>query len=239
MKTKKLMLFAYDFPHKKTQDFLFRLLVEGYKIEYCIAAPWKKLNITPSTVRIDQRHEGLVHPKKICDFFGINYLSSDHSSRETIEYIKKNQVDLYIISGARILTKEVIKICGGKVLNIHPGLLPDVRGLDTFLWSIHYKKALGITAHFITPKIDSGLLIYKEKLPIYKDDSFFDITLRLLEYQTDILIKALKILEEKRQEDLDDLSKYKDLYNTKMGKGLEKETLNKLKEWIEIFADGK
>lgn len=237
MKTNKLMLFVYDFPHKKTQDFLFRLLVEGYKVEYCIAAPWKKLNIAPPGIRIDHKHEGLIHPKKICEYFDIKYLVLDHDSHETKEYIRKNPVDVYIISGARILTKEVIEACGGKILNIHPGLLPDVRGLDTFLWSIHYKKALGITAHFITPKIDSGLLIYKEKLPIYKDDTPFDITLRLLEYQTEILVKALKILKEKKLENLDDLSKYKDLYNTKMDKRLEKETLTKLKGWIEIFAD--
>lgn len=237
MKTKKLMLFIYDFPHKKTQDFLFKLIVEDYKIDYCIAAPWKKLNIPPSEVRIDQRHQGLIHPRKMCEYFNIKYLSSDHDSQETIDYIKKNPVDLYIISGARILNKDVIEACKGRVLNIHPGFLPAVRGLDTFLWSIFYKKPLGISAHFITPKIDSGLLIYKEKLPIYKDDTALDITLRLLEYQTDILIKALKKLEEKKLENLVDLSKYEDSYNTKMDNKLERETLDHLKEWIGIFAD--
>lgn len=235
MKTKKLMLFAYDFPHKKTQDFLFRLLTEDYKLKYCIAAPWKKLNITPSLVRIDQSHVGLIHPRKICDRFGINYLVADHSSKETVDYIKKNKVDLYVISGARILTKEVIKACQGRVLNIHPGLLPEVRGLDTFLWSIILKKPLGISAHLITSKIDSGLLIHKEKLPIYKDDSAFDITLRLLEYQTDILIKALKKLEEGKT-NYEDLSKYENSYHTKMDPKLEKKALQKLKEWIGMFA---
>lgn len=236
MKTKKLMLFVYDFPHKKTQDFLFRLLVEGYKVEYCIAAPWKKLNISPSSVRIDHKHQGLIHPKKICEYFNIKYQVLDHGSQETKEYIRKNPVDLYIISGARILTKEVIEACQGRILNIHPGLLPDVRGLDTFLWSIILKKPLGITTHLITPKIDSGLLVYKEKLPIYKDDTAFDITLRLLEYQTDILIKALKKLEEKSA-NYEDLSKYKNSYNTKMDSKLEKEALKQLKKWIGMFAD--
>ncbi len=231
------MLFDYDFPHKKTEDFLFRLLIEGYEIKYCIASPWKKLNIKPASIRVDQKHVGLIHPRLICEKFGIKYLSLDHDSKEAINFIKENPVDLYIVSGARILSKEVIESCGGKVLNIHPGFLPDVRGLDTFLWSIFYKRPLGVTAHFITPKIDSGLLIYKEKLPIYKDDTALDITLRLLEYQADILIKALKILEEKEVKDLEDLSKYKDLYNTKMNNKLERETLDKLNEWIEIFAD--
>lgn len=236
MKTKKLMLFAYDFSHKKTQDFLFRLAVEGYKLKYCIAAPWKKLNIKSSSIRVDQKHSGLVHPRKICEYLNIKYLSLEHDSREVIDFIKKNPVDLYIISGARILSKEVIEACQGKILNIHPGLLPDVRGLDTFLWSIILKKPLGISAHLITSKIDSGLLIYKEKLPVYKDDSAFDITLRLLEYQSDILIKALKKLEEGK-EIQEDLSKYENSYHTKMDPKLEKKALQNLKEWIGMFAD--
>lgn len=237
MKTKRLMLFVYDFPHKKTQDFLFRLLVEGYKVEYCIAAPWKKLQITPSSIRIDQKHQGLIHPKKICEYFNIKYQVLDHGSQETKEYIRRNTVDLYIISGARILTKEVIQACGGKILNIHPGLLPDVRGLDTFLWSIYYKKPLGITAHFITPKIDSGYLIYKEKLHLYKDDTPFDVTLRLLEQQTDVLIKALKILEKKELKDLEDLSTYHIPYNTKMDNELEKDVYDQFSNWLNKFAN--
>lgn len=237
MKTKDVMLFAYDFPHKKTQDFIFRLLAEGYNIKYCIAAPWKKLNIQPSAIRVDQKHEGLIHPKKICEAFKIKYLSLDHDSVETREYIKKNPVDLYIISGARIISEETIGACQNQILNIHPGLLPDVRGLDTFLWSVYKNKPLGVTAHFIIPKIDSGLLIYKENLPLRKDDTPFDVTLRLLEYQTDILIKSLTILEKKSFGELEDLALLPNLYNTKMNKTLEFETLKKFNQWVLKFAN--
>jgi len=231
------MLFAYDFPHKKTQDFLFRLVVEGYEIKYCIAAPWKKLDIKQSLIRVDQKHAGIIHPSLICEKLGIKYFSADHDGQKTIEIINKNPVDLYIIAGARILTKEVIEACGGKVLNIHPGLLPDVRGLDTFLWSIYYKKPLGISAHFITPKIDSGFLIYKERLPLYKNDLPFDITLRLLEQQPDVLIKALKILENKELKDLGDLSNDNSPYNTKMDTELEESTYKQFNNWLKLFTD--
>ncbi len=237
MKTQKLMLFIYDFPHKKTQDFIFRLLIEGYQIKYCIAAPWKKLNINKTSIRTDQKHVGLVHPRLICKKLGIKYISLSHEDKGVVDFIKDNPVDLAIIAGARVLTKEVIEACGEKVLNIHPGFLPDVRGLDTFLWSIYYKKPLGITAHFITPKLDSGLLIYKEKLHLNIDDTPFDVTLRLLEGQTDLLIKALKILEKKEPKDLEDLSSYQTPYNTKMDGDLEKETYNQFNSWLKLFAD--
>lgn len=237
MKTQKIMLFIYDFPHKKTQDFIFRLIVEGYQIKYCIAAPWKKLNIKKTSIRTDQKHVGLVHPSLICKKLGIKYLSLGHEDKGVVDFIKDNPVDLAIIAGARVLTKEVIEACGEKVLNIHPGLLPDVRGLDTFLWSIYYKKPLGITAHFITPKLDSGLLIYKEKLHLNLDDTPFDVTLRLLEEQTDLLVKALKILEKKEYKDLEDLSLYQTPYNTKMDIDLEKETYKQFNSWLKLFAD--
>lgn len=237
MKTQKLMLFVYDFPHKKTQDFIFRLVVEGYKIDYCIAAPWKKLNIQSSSVRVDQKHVGLIHPRLICQKFKIKYQVFDHNSEKAISFIKKNPVDLYIVAGARILSKAIIQSCQGKVLNIHPGTLPDVRGLDTFLWSIIYNKALGITAHFITSKIDSGFLIYKEKLKLYKADTPFDITLRLLEYQSDILIKSLKVLEKIDLKDLQDLSQSKSQYNTKMNNSYERKTMKQFQSWLAKFAN--
>ena len=168
MNIKNLILFAYDFPHKKTQDFLFRLIVEGYTINCCIAAPWKKLNINPSTVRVEQKHTGLCHPNLICRKFKIKYLSADHNSKEVVNFITNNPVDMYIIAGARILSPQIIQACKGKILNLHPGLLPEVRGLDTFLWSIFYKKPLGISAHFITPKIDD----YPKQLREKRDETF-------------------------------------------------------------------
>lgn len=237
MKIKNVMLFIYDFPHKKTQDFIFRLIVEGYTIEYCIAAPWKKLNIRSSSTRIDHKHEGLIHPRIICKKFKIKYMSCSHTNLKALNFLKKNPVDLYIIAGARIFSKDVINASGGKILNIHPGMLPDIRGLDTFLWSINHKKPLGISSHFITSKIDAGLLIYKEKLPLYADDTPFDITLRLLEYQSDVLIKTLSILKKKDVKDLEDISQVDSIYNSKMTTKEEKLALKNFKSWLNQYAE--
>lgn len=237
MKIKGLMLFVYDFPHKKTQDFLFRLIVEGYHINYCIAAPWKKLNIKPATIRTDQKHEGLCHPRLICQRFKIKYLSFDHDDKKMVNFITNNPVDTYLVAGARILSPQVIQACKGRILNIHPGLLPDVRGLDTFLWSIYYKKPLGISAHFIVPKIDSGFLIYKEKLPLYRTDTPFDVTLRLLEYQSEVLVKALNILQKTQPINLKSLSSLQYPYNTKMDPVLERKTIGNFNQWLERFTN--
>ena len=234
MKIKNVMLFCYDFPHKKTQDFIVRLLTEGYKISYVIGAPWKKLPISKSSVRLSPTHEGLIHPRKLCQAFGINYVVMDHSSPETEEFIKKNLVDLCIISGARILPKEIIRACSNKILNLHPGLLPQVRGLDTILWSIYFDLPLGITAHFISPKIDKGVVIYKEKLKLNTDDTIFDVSQRLLEKQEDVLLKAIDLL--KQDVKLENIDFAKSPYNTKMDPGAEKNAMEKFPIWLKKYA---
>ncbi len=232
MKIKTLMLFAYDFPHKKTQDFIIRLLTEGYNIKYIVAAPWKALPIGPSSIRITPRQFGLIHPRLLCKRFKINYIVGAHNSRYTITYLKKNPVDLCIIAGARIISEKTVEATNNKILNVHPGLLPQVRGLDTLMWSINYNIPIGISAHLIGSKIDGGKLIYRKRLPLFKDDSILDISLRLLEMQQDILILALKKLSTVDESRLLDMDTIKSKYNSKMPVLLEKKTLSKFKSWL-------
>lgn len=234
MKTKNLMLFCYDFPHKKTQEFIVRLLVEGYKITYVLAAPFQKLNIPESKIRISPKNSGLIHPRLLCQTFKIPYFVLNHNSKESVSYIKNHPVDLYIVAGARILSEETINISDRKVLNIHPGLLPEIRGLDTLLWSIYNNQPIGITAHFISSKIDSGFFIYKEKLKLNKDDTIIDVSLRLIEKQADILIKSIQLLEEKELQALKSFDDKKNLYHTKMPVSLEEETLKKFPMWLKM-----
>ena len=229
---RSVMLFCYDFPHKKTQDFLLRFLAEGYHVSYIIAAPKQKLNIAQSSVHIAPEHVGLIHPKLLCRRFNITYNVYDHNSKLAQLYIKKHPVDLSIISGARILSPDIINVMSGNVLNIHPGLLPEVRGLDTLLWSIYYDVAMGITGHLIGPKIDAGYLLYKERLHLQSDDTLIDISLRLLEKQTDTLMKSIKTLERNKRTSLKNLNMEHSRYNTKMPADLEEKTVRRFPSWL-------
>ncbi len=232
MKINEIMLFAYDFPHKKTQDFIFRLLVDGYKIKYIIGAPYKKLNVSVPSIRISPVHEGLIHPRKICEKFGIKYEVMEHNSAEAGAYLDRHQVDLYVISGARILSDRIIASSKNKVLNIHPGLLPEARGLDTLLWSICYDIPIGITSHFISNKIDKGVLIKREVLELKKDDTLLDISLRLLEKQSDVLSSTLEILRKIENFSFSSLDELGGKYFKKMPEDIEKETIKKFSRWL-------
>src|ERR1700759_4503933 len=80
----ELVLFAYDFPHKKTQDFLFRLAAGGLVPRLVVAAPYERLKHSgvPRVIRSKPRHIDLVPPAEIANAFGADYVVVEHNSPE-------------------------------------------------------------------------------------------------------------------------------------------------------------
>lgn len=193
----KVALFAYNFEHKKTQDIIFYLLANKYKIDVILAANPVELNIKPSSIRTKIKHDFLIHPKRIAENFGIRYEVVEHNSKETSEILKESNIDIGIISGARILKSHIIESCNVGILNLHPAILPECRGLDSLLWSLEKDIDLGVTGHLIQKQVDSGKIIYKDTISIKKDDTILDLNERLYDKQLDILIKSLDILYQK------------------------------------------
>lgn len=232
MKKHNIALLAYDFPHKKTEEFIRTLVREKYEIEYVIGNPWQKLPVSQVSYSFTSRTKVPEHPAILCKSFDILYLVSDHNSPETIAYIQKNPVEVHVISGARILNSDVISACKDKILNIHPGLLPEMRGLDTLLWSIYYDIPIGITAHFISDKVDKGRCVYQEQLTIYISDTIEDVFERLMSKQSKVLIKALEI-SEGEDASLLSLDRIKSEYHSAMPSEFIPAVLSKFPEWRE------
>lgn len=162
----RIALFAYNFPHKKTQDFLFRLLLEKFNVAAILAADPVKLNIPPSTIRTKLRPAALVHPRQIAERFDIPYYVIPHNDPGISQIVEQHALDLAVISGARILKEATIDLFPKGVINFHPGLVPEARGLDAMLWSIHGDIPLGITAHLIDKKIDAGTILFKRTIAL-------------------------------------------------------------------------
>lgn len=191
-----IAIFAYNFPHKKTQDTILKLLIEGINIECVIACDPVELNLPKQTLRVKPRHTDLTHPETICRRFNIPYFVAPHNSQETIQILRSKNIDLGLIAGARILKKEVVESVKLGVLNLHPGILPHVRGLDTLKWAIYYNKPIGVTSHLINEKVDAGRIIETKEIPLYKDDTLIDISLRLYETEIELLPKSIKSINE-------------------------------------------
>lgn len=188
----KIAVFCYNFLHKKSQDFLVRLFLEGIKIECVFAADPVEIGIPPTSIRTKIKHIGLLHPKDIAERLGVEYFVAPHNSAEVIASIKDRELALGIIAGARILKDPVIKSFSIGIINYHPGLIPEARGLDAMLWSIYKGLPLGVTAHLIDKNIDAGNILLKEKIPIYSDDTLLDFSERLHEKQIEMIKPSIK-----------------------------------------------
>lgn len=190
----KYGVFAYNFEHPKTQDGLINLFFNGFIPKCILAADPVKLNFYKSKVRIEPKDLVCVHPSKIAEKLGIPYHVVKHNSKECIEIIKKYDLDVGIILGARILSHDVIESFKIGILNIHPGLLPDNRGLDCIKWAIIMNIKQGVTAHLIDKKIDAGSLIIQDTINVYQDDTLLDIHLRLQNKEQILMIDSLKMI---------------------------------------------
>jgi len=228
----KLALFVYNFPHKKSQDFLWRLLTEGLKPHLVLAEDYTHLDIPTATFRVKPKHLSLVHPKDICRRFKIPYYVVGHNDKGCIDLLTRNQIDIGVIAGGRILKTPVLRSVKKGIINLHPGLIPEVRGLDALQWAIIENHPLGVTAHVIDERVDAGHILMRNIIQEFKDDTFIDLSLRLYETQLEMLANAINLLEKYPLEHFQIVGKSK--LHRKMVPELENELPFRLRERLEL-----
>jgi|TARA_R110000787_G_scaffold53325_1_gene125080 methionyl-tRNA formyltransferase len=189
-------VFAYNFPHWKTQEGINNLIISGNKPKVIFASDPVKLNFYKSKIRITPKDLYLTHPKEIARQHGIDYKILIHNSEETNNQVKEYNLDLGIILGARILKPIAFENFTIGVLNMHPGLLPKNRGLDNIKWAILDNIPQGVTTHLIDKSIDRGKSILKEEIKIYKDDSLVDLNIRIQNLEQKLMVDSITSLKE-------------------------------------------
>tara|TARA_A100001011_G_C13976783_1_gene701598 strand:+ start:94 stop:675 length:582 start_codon:yes stop_codon:yes gene_type:complete len=102
-----------------------------------------------------------------------NFKKKKIAEKQILKILKKDKIDLICLAGFMIiLSNYFIKNFKGKILNIHPSLLPKYKGLDTHKKVIKNKeKFTGCTVHYVTQKLDSGKVILQRKIKIKKFDT--------------------------------------------------------------------
>ncbi len=196
----KIGIFAYNFKHKKTQEGILTLLLNHYPITAIFAADPVELKFYQSKIRISPKGLEYQHPKDIAARFDIPYHVVVHNSQECEDLIRKYNLDVGIILGARILKENIINAFKIGVLNMHPGMLPHNRGLDNLKWAILKGYKQGVSVHLISKEIDQGNLIVQREIEVYDDDTLVDIFLRIQNMEQVLLIESLKILESGQRE---------------------------------------
>ena len=93
----------------------------------------------------------------------------------------------------KILSKNFIKHFYGKIINIHPSLLPKYKGLNTHQRAIKNKeKYSGCSVHYVNEKLDSGKIILQKKVRIFKNDTEKKLAKRNIKQEHLLFPKALK-----------------------------------------------
>jgi len=146
------------------------------------------------------------------DAAGINYAKKrgiataiiDHkefTSRELFDQalaleIDKHSPELIVLAGfMRILTTEFVEHFAGKLINIHPSLLPKFKGLHTHQRAIDAgDKEHGASVHFVTAELDDGPVVLQARVPILADDTASTLANRVLEQEHSLYPEAIRRL---------------------------------------------
>jgi formyltetrahydrofolate-dependent phosphoribosylglycinamide formyltransferase len=126
--------------------------------------------------------------KKIFDFENKNI-----AEKKIFKEIKKNKIELICLAGfMKIISKNFINKFNGKILNIHPSLLPKYKGLNTHYRAIaNNEKLSGCTVHFVNSKLDSGKIVLQKEVKITKKDTPSTLAKKILTQEHKLYPKAI------------------------------------------------
>lgn len=123
----------------------------------------------------------------------------DFSDRDEFDAKLQSLIDSFSPDGVvlagfmRILTPEFVEHFSGKLLNIHPSLLPKYKGLHTHQRAIdNGDKEHGVSVHFVTPELDGGPVIIQSRVPVFEDDTADELAERVQEQESRIYPLVLK-----------------------------------------------
>lgn len=182
----KIALIVADSPHLKTEQTILRLLSIGKTAITIVTVPFRgRAPREPlfqhrpdqfASVPLDQLATGLrvalIRTEQITEF--------DPSS-----------VDYCLMTGGVLLPGEFIEQAKGRVLNCHPGLIPECRGLDALKWAILDGIQVGNTLHFIDSRIDLGRVLVQLPTPVFTSDTLQTFAVRHYEREINLLASFL------------------------------------------------
>lgn len=114
--------------------------------------------------------------------------------------LRKFRIDIVCLAGfMRLLTGWFIGRWSGRILNIHPALLPEFKGLDTHRRALAAGvKRHGATVHFVVQETDAGPVISQQSVPVLQSDTEETLAARVLEIEHRIYPEALRLVAEGR-----------------------------------------
>lgn len=168
----RCVAFVYDFPHLKSWHGVAHLAAcRAISDLLAIGAPYVPLTEGARPGRLKARRVPSLDASTVCRSADVPYVAVPHESPECIEILSAFQADIGVILGARALPERVLASAGCPILNVHPGVLPQNRGLDAVAWAVQRGWPQGATVHRITTRLDAGPVIGMSVLDSLEPDA--------------------------------------------------------------------
>ena len=125
-----------------------------------------------------------------------NFSNKIIAEKKILSLLFQSKIELICLAGfMKILSKSFIQRFNGKILNIHPSLLPKYKGLNTHARALkNNDKYSGCTVHLVNSELDSGKIILQKKVKIYKNDNIKTLSKRVLKQEHKLYPAAIKRL---------------------------------------------
>jgi phosphoribosylglycinamide formyltransferase-1 len=137
-------------------------------------------------------------PVTIVDY--ASFLSREAYEQALLSAMRDCNADLFVLAGyMRIVGRDIVQAFSGRIINIHPALLPSFPGLHGPLQALlHGVRVSGCTVHFVDESLDGGPIIVQRCVPVFNDDDEEALAARILTQEHRCLPEAIRLFCEDR-----------------------------------------
>ena len=139
-------------------------------------------------------------PVTVIDY--ASFPSREMYERALLSAMHKANADLFVLAGyMRIVGADIVRSFPGRMMNIHPALLPSFTGLHAQRQAVHYGvKVSGCTVHFVDESLDGGPIIIQHAVPVVEGDDEESLADRILQHEHVCYPEAIRLFCEDRLE---------------------------------------
>jgi phosphoribosylglycinamide formyltransferase 1 len=177
----------------------FQAVIDAIESEKIPARCVALITDNPAAYAIERAQKAGI-PVIVIDY--ASFPSREVYERALLLAMHEQHADLFVLAGyMRILGKAVVQAFPGKMVNIHPALLPSFTGLHGQRQALEYGvKVAGCTVHFVDEHLDCGPIILQKCVPVLPDDDEVALAERILEQEHTCFPEAIRLFCEGRLE---------------------------------------
>jgi phosphoribosylglycinamide formyltransferase-1 len=177
----------------------FQAVIDAIKDEKIPATCVALITDNPKAYAIERAKKAGI-PVRIIDY--ATFPSRDVYERALLSAMQEVDADLYVLAGyMRILGAGIVRAFPGKMMNIHPALLPSFTGLHAQRQAVHYGvKVSGCTVHFVDESLDGGPIILQQAVVVMDGDDEDSLADRILQHEHECFPEAIRLFCENRLE---------------------------------------